>query len=55
MMAHNKAEFDRKMNALIDSQTRAEARMDRLDESLKAFIDSMRNGANGKPKRRNGH
>jgi len=55
MMANNKSEFDRKMSALIDSQMRAEARTDRLEESLKALIDSMRKGSNRGPKRRNGH
>jgi chromosome segregation ATPase len=61
MLVTQKAEFDRKINALVDAQMRGEARMERLDErmeelaaaqkdtqkTLKAFIASLQKGRNG--------
>ena len=61
MLVTQKAETDRKINALVDAQMRGEARMERLDEkmedlavaqkdtqkTLKAFIESLHKGRNG--------
>lgn len=58
----NNAEIRQSIEALVEAQMRSEARMDRLaaaqedtHRTLKAFIESMRKGGNGRPKGRNGH
>jgi len=61
LLLDNKTETDRKINALIDAQLRTDAKVDQLadaqkelaeaqkatQQTLKAFIDSLRQGGNG--------
>ena len=61
MLVTQKAETDRKINALVDAQMRSDARSERLDarmeelavaqkdtqRTLKSFIESLRKGRNG--------
>jgi hypothetical protein len=62
MLVANRAEFDRKFNALVEAQMRTEDKMEELaaaqkdtQQTLKAFIDSLRKGSNGRQKGPNGH
>jgi hypothetical protein len=54
LLVTQKAETDRKINALVDAQMRTEARMEELaaaqkdtQKTLKAFIGSLQKGRNG--------
>lgn len=67
MLVDNKAETDRKINALVDAQLRTESTLERLAEShtrlaeaqkvteqkLQTFIDSLQKGRNGHKRSRN--